>query len=132
MLIVFPIGLWVFSLICDLLASMSAEPQTLYTVSLYAMVGGFIGALLAAIPGFIDFFSITNDRVKKIAMAHMVFNLIAVTLYGVNIWLRINDAEVYGTPLLLSVVAVGLLGASGWLGGAMVYRHGVGVNAEPR
>lgn len=128
MLIVFPVGLLIFSLICDLIALPSSDPQTWHTVALYAMVGGFIGALLAAIPGFIDFLSITEDRVRKIAIMHMACNLIAVTLYAVNIWLRVNGSEVNGTPLVLSIIAVCLLGVSGWLGGAMVYKHGVGVN----
>ncbi|HEX5539392.1 MAG TPA: DUF2231 domain-containing protein [Methylophilaceae bacterium] len=128
MLIVFPVGLLIFSLICDLIALFSADPQTWHTVALYAMVGGFVGALIAAIPGFIDFLSITDDRVRKIAIMHMACNLIAVTLYAVNIWLRVNGDEVNGTPLVLSIIAVCLLGISGWLGGAMVYRNGVGVN----
>ena len=131
MLIVFPVGLLIFSLICDLISLLSADPEMWRTVALFTMVGGFIGALLAALPGFIDFLSITAERVRKIAILHMSLNLIAVTLYGVNIWLRANGEDVPGTPLLLSLVAVGLLGISGWLGGSMVYRHGVGVNAEP-
>lgn len=131
MLIVFPVGLLIFSLICDLISLLSADPEVWRTVALFTMVGGFVGALLAAMPGFIDFLSITDERVRKIAILHMALNLIAVTLYGVNIWLRVNGEEVPGTPLLLSLVAVGLLGISGWLGGSMVYRHGVGVNAAP-
>lgn len=131
LLIVFPVGLFIFSLLCDLIALLSADPQTWYTVALYTMVGGFVGALIAAMPGFIDFLSITDDRVRKIAIMHMACNLIAVTLYGVNIWLRVNGDDPSGTPLLLSLIGVGLLGISGWLGGAMVYRHGVGVNVAP-
>ena len=131
LLIVFPVGLFIFSLLCDLIALLSADAQTWYTVALYTMVGGFVGALIAAMPGFIDFLSITDDRVRKIAIMHMACNLIAVTLYGVNIWLRVNGDDPSGTPLLLSLIAVGLLGISGWLGGAMVYRHGVGVNVAP-
>lgn len=131
LLIVFPVGLLIFSLLCDLIALLSADAQTWYTVALYTMVGGFVGALIAAVPGFIDFLSITDDRVRKIAIMHMACNLIAVTLYAVNIWLRVSGSDPSGTPLLLSLIGVGLLGVSGWLGGAMVYRHGVGVNAAP-
>jgi uncharacterized membrane protein len=131
MLVMLPVGLFIFSLLCDLIALISDVPDTWHLVALYTMVGGFIGALIAAMPGFIDFLSITNERVRKIAIMHMAFNLVAVTLYGVNIWLRVNGEDATGTPLLLSLVAVGVLGISGWLGGSMVYRHGVGVNAGP-
>lgn len=127
MLITFPIGLLVFSLICDLISLWSANVETWATVAFYTMVGGFIGALAAAIPGAIDLLSLIDPRIKKIALLHMSLNLVAVTLYAVNIWLRMNSAENRGTPLLLSIVAVAILAVSGWLGAEMVHKHGVGV-----
>ncbi len=60
MLIVFPVGLLIFSLICDLCSLGSANPATWATVALYTMVGGFIGALVAAVPGLIDLLSLTD------------------------------------------------------------------------
>jgi uncharacterized membrane protein len=54
MLIVFPIGLWIFSLVCDLLHLAGASGDAWLTVAFYSMVGGLIGALCAAVPGFID------------------------------------------------------------------------------
>jgi uncharacterized membrane protein len=128
-LIVFPIGLWVFSFICDLLY-LTSTSEALLNTSLYTMIGGTLGALAAAVPGFIDFFSISNERTRKIGLMHMSLNLIIVVLYSVNILLRINDRDVYGIPMVLSLVAIGLLAISGWLGGSLVYRHGVGVNVK--
>jgi uncharacterized membrane protein len=131
MLVAFPIGLLVFSLICDLISLRGVNPETWVTVALYTMVGGFIGALAAAIPGAIDLLSLTDSRIKKIALFHMSLNLIAVTLYAVNIWLRLSGADIRGTPLVLSAVAVGILAVSGWLGAEMVHKHGVGVDTGP-
>jgi uncharacterized membrane protein len=131
MLIPFPIGLLIFSLVCDLLSLGSNDPGTWATVAFYSMVGGFIGALVAAIPAVIDLLSLAERRVKKIALTHMAINLVAVTLYAVNIALRVTRGDNHGVPLLLSVAAVVLLGISGWLGGEMVYAHGVGVDSEP-
>jgi uncharacterized membrane protein len=54
MLMVFPIGLWIFSLIFDAIGLSVATPGVWFTVALYAMVGGLIGALAAAVPGLID------------------------------------------------------------------------------
>src|SRR3569833_1686356 len=51
MLIVFPVGLLVFSLICDLASFFFDNPTTWATVALYTMIGGFVGALVAAGPG---------------------------------------------------------------------------------
>jgi uncharacterized membrane protein len=131
MLIPFPIGLLVFSLICDLVSLASDDPETWATVAFYSMVGGFIGALVAAVPGVIDLLSLAERKVKKIALTHMAINLVAVTLYAVNIGLRVTGADSHYVPLLLSVVAIVLLGISGWLGGEMVYAHAVGVDSDP-
>jgi uncharacterized membrane protein len=130
MLIVFPVGLFIFSLVCDLIGLRSADPETWAVVAFYAMVGGFIGALAAAIPGLIDLLSLAEQKVKKIALTHMSLNLLAVALYAANIWLRWNSGE-SGTTLLLSVLGVAVLAVSGWLGGEMVHRHGVGVDTTP-
>ena len=127
MLIVFPVGLLIFSLICDLFSLLGSNPEWT-VVALYTMIGGFIGALLAAVPGLVDLLSLTDPRIKKIALIHMSLNLVAVALFATNIWLRLNGAAISGTPLFLSVVAIAILAVSGWLGGEMVHRHGVGVD----
>lgn len=129
MLITIPVGLLIFSLVCDLIALLSSQPDVWLLVAFFTMVGGFIGALIAAIPGVIDLMSISDSSIKKIGLTHMALNVIAVTLYAVNIWLRI-DGTSSSAPLILSVIAVSLLGVSGWLGAEMVHRHGVGVDIK--
>ena len=128
MLIVFPIGLWIFSLVCDFIYH--AGPHNVFWkgVAFYTMLAGVIGALLAAIPGFIDYLSLRNPRVKRIATIHMVLNLIVLALFVFNLGVRFNGApesEVFG--VILSIIAVALLAVSGWLGGSLVYVHAVAV-----
>jgi uncharacterized membrane protein len=119
-------------LVCDLISTQSADPATWALVAFYTMVGGFIGALAAAIPGLIDLLSLTDKGTKKTAITHMSINLIAVALYAVNIWMRMGSHANTGTPLVLSVIAVALLAVSGWLGGKMVHEYGVGVDVAPK
>jgi hypothetical protein len=57
----------------------------------------------------------------------MVINLVVVALYVINFWLRWQGQPLEAAPGTLSVVAILLLIASGWLGGHMVYVHGVAV-----
>jgi len=130
MLIVFPIGLWVFSLIADLILLYGGEPFW-RELSFFSMVGGLIGALVAALPGMIDYWSMGDSPARKIATRHMTLNLIVVALYAANIWLRWETGGVGGWPLVLSLVAVFLLAISGWLGGELVYVHGVAVEKTP-
>ena len=62
----------------------------------------------------------------------MSINLVIVALYATNVWLRMSGSP-YGTPpVWLSVIAVLLLGVSGWLGGEMVFVHGVAVEPQSK
>jgi uncharacterized membrane protein len=124
MLVALPIGLWVFSLVSDLIG-LAWESPTWKSVALYTMV--IIGALLAAIPGFIDWFSLGTARVQRLGTIHMVLNLILVALFTSNARLRLASTVPDAIPLTLSIVGVLILGVSGWLGGEMVYVHRVGV-----
>jgi uncharacterized membrane protein len=131
MLIPIPIGLWLFSFVCDLLFVFGTGVSLWFTLAFYTMIGGLIGAVLAAIPGFIDMLSLSGSR-KRIALLHMTINLVVVALYAFNIGLRINGAEQNTVPVILSAIAVALLGVSGWLGGHMVYVYRVAVDTEER
>jgi len=127
MLIVFPVGLWIFSLVCDIAVLAGATSPGWQTTALYTMVGGLVGALVAAVPGLIDLLSLHVARLRTIALTHMTLNLIVVALYAVNIWLRLQAGADMRVPVLLSVIAIIMLAVSGWLGGEMVHVHGVGV-----
>jgi uncharacterized membrane protein len=130
MLVPIPIGLWIFSLVCDLIHAGGSSNPAWPTVALYTMGGGIVGALLAAVPGLIDLVSLPPGP-RKTAIAHMTINLTVVVLYIINFWLRLNSPDKPGTAVWLSVIAIGLLVISGWLGGKMVYVHGVAVDAAP-
>jgi uncharacterized membrane protein len=130
MLVTIPIGLWIFSLVADLVAVRSEAPETWALVAFYALVGGIVGALAAAVPGLIDLLSLEDKGIKKTALIHMSINLTIVALYVVNAWLRANASVVGGVPLALSVLAIAMLLVSGWLGGKMVYLSHVGVTDE--
>lgn len=131
MLVGIPIGLWVFSLVCDLIA-VALQDRTASVVAFYAMVGGLVGAICAAVPGFIDFMSLPEDsKAKRIALWHMGINIAVITLFAVNIGLRVPD--IAAPPLFaiwLSGVAVAMLVVSGWLGGELVHILGISV-VEP-
>lgn len=125
MFVVFPLGLLIYSLILDLIASIGGLPD-LYTTSYYLILGGFIGGLLAAIPGFVDFLTL-KGKPRTIATAHLIINLIVVILFIINFALRAGGTPVVPGPLILSIIAIILGAISGWLGGELVYVHGVAV-----
>jgi uncharacterized membrane protein len=126
MLVPLPIGLWVFSLVCDVIFFANGT-DIWSTLALYSMGGGIIGALLAALPGIFDLFKMAPSEAKKIGLWHMAINLSLVTLYVLNLLWRLSGAPGTAGPFVLSILAVLGLAFSGWLGGEMVYVHGVGV-----
>ncbi|HAF03063.1 MAG TPA: hypothetical protein DCO65_07850 [Spartobacteria bacterium] len=131
MLIPLPIGLWIFSIISDLIFKFGYGGAVWNDVALYTLGGGTIGALIAAVPGFLDFTDINNPKTRTIAIWHMRINLAAVVLYAVNFWLRMHRAPGDNLPIVLSVVGIVLITISGWLGGELVYVRGVAVKQPP-
>ena len=127
MLVPVPIGLWIFAFVCDLTFVLGSGVSLWFTLSFWTMIGGLIGAFIAAIPGFVDMLSLSGGP-KRLALAHMALNITIIVLYAVNLAMRIGDARVAGAPLVLSALAICLLAVSGWLGGHMVYVHRVGVD----
>jgi uncharacterized membrane protein len=79
----------------------------------------------------IDLLAQTGASVKKIGVTHMIINLVAVVIFAVDFWLRTNGAPGAAWPITLSVIGVARLCVSGWLGGGMVYLHGVAVASPP-
>lgn len=128
MLVGIPIGLWIFSLVCDLIGLSLSDP-TSSVVAFYALVGGLVGGAVAAIPGVIDFLSLKdNTKGKKIALWHMGLNIAVMTMFAVNIGMRASD--IAAPPVFavgLSGVAIALLAVSGWLGGELVHVLGISV-----
>ena len=129
MLIPFPIGLWVFSLAADVTYRVGGDPIWL-TMAYWTMLAGTIGALAAAVPGLIDYLSLTEPRAVRIGTVHLTLNLIIVGLFVANLVLRTMGNAATGLPFVLSIIAVGLLLVSGWFGWELIYRQGVAISPE--
>jgi uncharacterized membrane protein len=129
-LVAIPIGLCSASFFADVIRLSGLGSLVWFDVARYAIAGGIVGALLAAVPGFMDYLSITDARVRDIAFAHSVAALFVVALYGLSLWMRWNGDQGF-LPVAVSGVGLVLLGLVGWLGGEMVFVHGMGVAEQP-
>jgi len=135
MIIPFPIGLWVFSFVADLIYLWHGNPVWRDHVAFYALLAGIIAALVAAVPGLIDWLSLTDKAVAKIANWHARLNVIALLIFAASFYLRTSSGASlirgsYTIPVALSVFGVILIVISGWLGGEMVFKHAVAVDAR--
>lgn len=129
MLIVFPLGLLATSVIFDIVHLATAQERWA-EVTFWMIAAGLIGGLLAAVFGLIDWLAIPRGtRARTIGMWHGLGNLGVVTLFLVSLLLRRPDPLHPGlAPFVLSVLGVLLALWTGWLGGELVDRLGVGVD----
>ena len=136
MIIPFPIALWVFSLVADVVYLWRGNPVWKDWIAFYALLAGTIMAAVAAVPGLIDWLSLKEPKIVKIANWHARLNVIALLVFAGSFYLRTTSgAQLTGDshtiPLLLSVLGVVLISISGWLGGELVFKHGVAVVTQP-
>ena len=130
MLIPFPLALWATSFVVDVLFYFLKNP-TLLIISKFMIAAGCLGAIAAAIPGIIDWLAIRDGEVKRVANWHARLNIAALVVFAISFLLRMGRySELVGRrltiPFLLSLVGVILISISGWLGGELVFRYGIG------
>jgi uncharacterized membrane protein len=131
MLVHFPIALWSVGTMADSL--------TIFHIGDIGSIGGLAiaGGLLLAIPamlmGLIDYLEL-EEPVLPTANTHMMLMGSAWCVYLLALYERMDGLAMTGilTPLGFGASVAGflLLGAGGWYGGQLVYRHGAGVRRE--
>jgi uncharacterized membrane protein len=131
MIIPFPFALWTFSLVADIVYLWRGNDRW-GIAAFYTLAAGLVGGVVAAIPGLIDWLAIKDREVAKIANWHARLNVIAIIVFGVDFYLRwrafgVIPKEGISLPLLLSILGIILISISGWLGGELSYKYGVGV-----
>ena len=136
MLIVFPLGLLATALAFDIVHWARAGDTFFAHMALWLIGIGVCTGLFSAIFGFVDWLAIPKGtRAKSVGLWHGLGNVVVVGLFIVSWILRVA-----GTPLhppvaafVLDIIAVLLALVTGWLGGELVDRLGIGVypNANP-
>ena len=128
MLVQFPIVCFILTLVCDVLYTQGHTE--LATASTWLLIVGLVMGALAAVAGLTDF--VGDKRIQGAdAIKHAAANVTAVALEIVNLVLRLKNPDSIGsTGVWISLVVVLILLYSGWMGGRLVYIHGIGVNDE--
>jgi len=137
MLVPIPFGLLATAVIFDLIYLVWTNNPTMIVVSYWMIAAGIIGGLIAAPFGLLDYLAIpSGTRAKYVGMLHGLGNVVVLLMFAVSWWLRYastvpgtSDVHVPGTAaLMLSFAGFVLAGITGWLGGELVDRLGVGVD----
>lgn len=130
-LIVFPLGLLSTAVIFDIIRIFTGNLNW-SQVAFYMIGAGVIGGLAAAVFGLFDWMGITSGtRAKRVGAIHGLGNLVVVLLFAASWWLRwAQPGEPSKAALTLSFLGILLSGFTGWLGGELVFKHGVGVEQQ--
>ncbi len=134
-LVTVPIGAWIASLVFDIGSHVVDDPDFLARGALWLIAIGVIGALVAAAVGALDLLTIpTRTTAFRTGLLHMGLNLAVLVAFVVGFFWRYDGGGPYGAtaagPLVLSIIALLVLGGSGWLGGKLAYHYGVRVADE--
>ena len=129
-LIVLPLGLLSAAVFFDIVHLITGE-DGFRTVAFWNIAAGIVGGLAAAVFGAWDWLHIPRDtRAKRIGLWHGGGNVVVVTLFALSWLLRLGANGYEASPLAyaLSFAGVALAVVTGWLGGELVDRLGVGVD----
>lgn len=130
MLIPIPLGLFTVAILVDLV-SLFADVGVLMQVSFWNLAIGVIGAVIAAVFGALDWTRIPRGtRARSIGTLHGVGNVVVAALLGIAVWIRAGQPGrgLTAGALALEIAGLVLLLVTGWLGGELVDRLGVGVD----
>lgn len=131
-----PIALLPLALLWDILAVWQGG-DFWWKAAFWTLIAGLVAALPTAATGFLDYLKLDRtSRAFGTATTHMLVMLTAVSTFAGSAIAHGGPAAVSGgrAAVVIGLAAGGalLLGFGGWLGGELVYRRGVGVEAHER
>lgn len=130
-LVTVPIGAWIASFVFDLASRYVEDASVFASGSRWLIAIGVVGALAAAVFGFLDLVAIPDHTpARRTGYIHTALNLSVAAAFAVSFLLRDGDGAVGWGFIALSVIALAALGLSGWLGGKLAYTYGVRVADE--
>ncbi|MCC6001034.1 MAG: DUF2231 domain-containing protein [Pararhodobacter sp.] len=130
MLVAFPIALTMCVLGADLLFWWTGDAFWPVAAG-WAAFGAFLMGVIAGITGTVELLIVPGIRNRSASWTHFVLAVMLLSILGANWVLRIGDPQGAVLPLglLLSVLAAGLTGVTGWHGGKLVFDYQIGTSA---
>lgn len=130
--ITIPIGAWTASIVFDIIGLIAEDPQPYAIGARLLIIVGILGAVVAAVLGLLDLSRLpARTPARKTALVHALLNTVVILLFAVSLIIRLAAGdEIPGWGVAVSVLALAVLGVSGWLGGKLSYRWGVRVAEE--
>jgi uncharacterized membrane protein len=127
-LIVFPLGLLITSVGFDVAGVMTRDARW-PLMSYYLILVGLLGGVAAIICGYIDYRAIPNKtRAKRITRLHAWGAVVMMFFFAMSAHIRsASPSLLHLSALAYSVAGLLFITITGWLGGELVTRMGIGV-----
>lgn len=130
-----PVTAYIFAAVFDLLSVLTdgSTSRNFFVAATYVLIGGVIVSVPTAITGFWDWLKSTPKHTQawRTANWHMAVMLTVTAIVIVDILVRLGDwdtaEKTAGLPLVLSLLAGGLVSLGAAYGGALVYDYGFNV-----
>jgi uncharacterized membrane protein len=108
MLVGFPVAFYTAALVGYIVYANNADPFW-YKLAYVANVAGAVMALVAALPGFIDWLNIpSGSQPKRTGVSHMICNVLALGLFATNAWMQCKQWTEAQPTLGLSIPLTGV------------------------
>ena len=127
-----PTGLWPAALVFDVLSLLGGGSNVAVRLAFWCAAVGLAGAVVAVGPGLADWWDIKPRKpARKLGVWHMTLNLTAAAIFAIDLLLRLAQG-LDARSVSIAVIVLCALGnvivfVSGYLGGRMVYEHGISV-----
>lgn len=127
-----PVGLWVGALVFDIISICGPANNAMAQTAFWCIVGGLVSAILAIPFGLADWWGIKKEKpAYKLGLIHAGLNTVVFLIFLANFFLRLPHlttiAHITIPQLILTIVGDAILLVSGYIGGRMVYEHGISV-----
>lgn len=128
-LVSLPIAFFIGAFVFDLLSFITGN-HSFWQTGYYSAIAGIIGAVLAAVPGAVDYFFTVPPKssAKKRATQHALINVVNLVLFIVIVFYRRNEDASTTVVVVAEAVGVILLSIAGWMGGTLVHRNQIGID----
>lgn len=128
MLVNYPLGLLTTAVLFDIIHWFTGNGFW-SVLAFWMIVAGIIGGVVAAIVGTIDWTGIpSRTPASRVGIWHGIGNAVVLVAFIGSWLLRLHDpANPSIFAYVLSLLGAALLGGTGWLGGELTGRFGVGI-----
>lgn len=128
-LVHFPVACWSLAVVADFASLHFGEAAWSWSAGLLAV--GCAMAVIAMVAGMAELPRIPEGPSMRDVYLHMTIMLVALTLFAARLLLRLDHLKPLPPNTLSLLLDAGgfiALTAGGWLGGKLVYGHGIGRN----